>query len=441
MAIELRTEIPGPKSRELMARRHEYVARGPFHGTPVFVESAHGAVVVDADGNRLLDFGSGIAVNNLGHTPPAVVEAITAQAQALIHSSFNIVPYEGYIRLAERLADITPGKFAKKTFLANSGAEAVENAIKIARAHTRRQGVIAFDHGFHGRTYMAMTLTSKLTYRQGFGPYAPEVYRTPFPHAYRCPGPDASAYAMRALEELVLHHLGPHHVAAVIIEPVLGEGGYIEAPVPFMRGLREFCTKHGIVLVIDEVQTGFGRTGTMFACEHYDIEPDLMCLAKGLGSGLPISAVIGRAEIMDAPAIGAIGGTYGGNPVACAAALAVIDALTADGKAIVGRARALGETLRGRLLAWQERFSKIGDVRGLGTMLGMEIVADRATRTPDPMATSQIVRHCYERGLIVLTAGTYGNVIRLAMPLVISDQELEEGLAILESGLASFAAS
>lgn len=439
MAIALRTELPGPRSRALMAERSQHVPRGPFHGTPLFVQSARGAVVEDVDGNRLLDFASGIAVANLGHGPDEVVAAIAAQARTLIHSSFNVLPYEGYARLAARLGAITPGAFAKKTFLANSGAEAVENAVKIARAYTGRQAVIGFEHGFHGRTYMAMSLTSKLAYRQGFGPYAAEVYRAPFPYAYRWPGPDAGKDALAALEELVLRHLGPAHVAAVIVEPVLGEGGYIDAPPAFLRGLRELCSAHGIVLIADEIQTGFGRTGRMFACEHAGIEPDLMCLAKALGAGMPISAVVGRAEIMDAPPVGAIGGTYGGNPVACAAALAVLDAFEAQGPAILQRARDIGDTLRRRMRAWQARFPRIGDVRGLGAMLGMEMVSNAATRAPDAATTAAMVRHCYEHGLVLLTAGTYGNTIRLAMPLVIADDELEEGLAILESALEEHA--
>ena len=435
MAIQLRTEVPGPKSRALMDARRAHVARGPFHTTPVFAARAHGAVIEDVDGNHLLDFASGIAVNNLGHTPDDVVAAITAQAQRLIHSSINVVPYEGYIALAERLNRVTPGDFPKKTFLANSGAEAVENAVKIARAYTGRQAVVCFDHAFHGRTQLALTLTSKLAYRNGFAPFAPEVYRAPFPYAYRSPAPDVTDFAFRAFDDLVTHHIGRNNVAAILLEPVTGEGGFIDAPGDYLRRLRDYCTEHGIVFIADEIQTGFGRTGAMFACDHHGVAPDLVTMAKGLGSGMPISAVTGRAEIMDAPAEGGIGGTYGGNPLACAAALAVLDRFEANGGAFLARVRALGQTLRARLLDWQSRFSAIGDVRGLGTMLGMELVKDRATKEPDKPLTAALVRYAYEHGVVLLSSGTLGNVLRFLPPLTIDDAELAEGLAVIEQGL------
>jgi 4-aminobutyrate aminotransferase/(S)-3-amino-2-methylpropionate transaminase len=435
MHISLKTEVPGPKSRALMERRRQHVARGPFHATPVFVARAHGAIVEDVDGNRLLDFASGIAVVNLGHTPEAVVAAIREQAGSVLHSSFNVVPYEGYVALAERINRATPGDHPKKTFLCNSGAEAVENAVKIARAYTGRQAVVCFDHAFHGRTQLALTLTSKLTYRNGFAPFAPEVYRAPFPYAYRCSEPDVTEASMRALDELITHQIGRHNTAAIVIEPVLGEGGFIDAPIPYLKRLREYATEHKIVLILDEIQTGFGRTGTLFACEQYGVVPDLMAIAKGLGSGLPISAVTGRAEIMDAPGDGGIGGTYGGNPVACAAALAVFDAFEADGGALLRRAHALGEALGQRLEAWRDRYRGIGDVRGRGPMLGIEFVKDRVTKEPDKAFASALARYCYEHGLIVLTAGTYSNVVRLLMPLSIEDDELAEGLAVMEAGL------
>jgi 4-aminobutyrate aminotransferase/(S)-3-amino-2-methylpropionate transaminase len=438
MHIEIKTEIPGPNSRALMERRRASVARGPFHATPVFVARAHGAIVEDVDGNRLLDFASGIAVVNLGHTPDAVVAAIREQAGSLIHSSFNVAPYEAYVALAERLNQVVPGDFPKKTFLCNSGAEAVENAVKIARAHTRRQGVVCFDHAFHGRTQLALTLTAKLTYRDGFAPFAPEVYRAPFPYAYRSDDADVGEASFRALDELVTHHIGRRNTAAIILEPVLGEGGFIDAPIPYLRRLREYCTEHGIVLILDEIQTGFGRTGTLFACEQYGVVPDLITLAKGLGSGLPIAAVTGRAEMMDAPSEGGIGGTYGGNPVACAAALAVLDAF-ADG-ALLARARALGDSLRVRLEGFRDRFRGIGEVRGRGPMLGIELVKDRGTKEPDKHAATALARYCYEHGLIVLTAGTHGNVLRLLMPLVIDDEQLAEGLAVLERGFMALEA-
>jgi 4-aminobutyrate aminotransferase/(S)-3-amino-2-methylpropionate transaminase len=419
------------------ARRAE-VARGPFHTTPIFVARAHGAVVEDVDGNHLLDFASGIGVCNLGHTPEAVVAAVRAQASELLHASFNVLPYEGYVALAARLNRRTPGDFAKKTFLANSGAEAVENAVKIARAHTGRRAVLAFEHAFHGRTYLAMSLTAKATpYRRGFGPFAPEVYRAPFPYAYRSPAPDAVGACLRAAREIIEDQIGEGELAAIVVEPVLGEGGVVPAPIPFLRGLRALSDEHGAVLVVDEIQTGFGRTGTLFACEQYGVCPDLVTLAKGLGSGLPIAAVTGRAEIMDAPAPGAIGGTFGGNPVACAAALAVLDAFEADGGRILERARALGDTLEARLEAWRARYPCVGDVRGLGPMRGVELVRDRATREPDPVAAAALARHCYEGGVVVLGAGTHGNVLRLLVPLSIEDAELAEGLAVIEGGLAA----
>lgn len=442
MAIQLKTEIPGPRSRALMEARREHVARGPFHATPVFVERAHGAVVEDVDGNLLLDFASGIAVCNLGHTPEAVVQAIKSQAERLIHSSFNVLPYEGYVTLAERLNRLVPGSFPKKTFFVNSGAEAVENAVKIARAFTKRQAVVCFDHAYHGRTYLAMTLTSKvMPYKHGFAPFAPEVYRAPFPYAYRLPEQDGIEASFRALEELVVHQIGRSNLAAIVIEPVLGEGGFIPVPLPYLPRLRELCDASGALLILDEIQTGFGRTGTLFACEQYGVVPDLITLAKGLGSGMPIAAVTGRAEVMDAPCEGGIGGTYGGNPIACAAALAVLDQIEADGGALLKRVQAIGVTLRRRLDGWKEREPRIGDVRGLGPMLGMELVKDRTTKEPDKAAAGALARYCYEHGLVVITAGTYGNVLRLLMPLTITDDELTEGLDVLDAGLAEIGRS
>lgn len=435
MRINLKTEIPGPRSRQLMDRRRAAVARGPFHATPVFVARARGAVIEDVDGNQLLDFASGIAVTNLGHCPDDVVAAAHAQIDLFLHTSINVVPYEGYIELAERLNRVTPGRFAKKTFLANSGAEAVENAVKIARMATGRQAVVVFEHGFHGRTYMALSMTSKLGYRQGFAPFCAEVYRTPFPYAYRCPEADVSAWAMRELRELVLHHVGAKNVAAVVIELVLGEGGFVDAPPAFVKELAAFCAEHGILLVADEIQTGFGRTGKLFACEHYGIEPDLLTLAKGLGSGLPISAVVGRAEIMDAPVEGGIGGTFGGNPVAVAAALAVLDRFEADGGKIFERIAEVGRRIESRLLEWKNHFDMVGDVRGLGPMRAIELVKNRQTKEPDKSAANALAKYCYEHGVVVLGAGTHGNVLRFAVPLVIADDELDEGLSIIESGL------
>ncbi|MBI5211357.1 MAG: 4-aminobutyrate--2-oxoglutarate transaminase [Elusimicrobia bacterium] len=438
MTIQLRTPVPGPKSKELMGRRRRYVARGPFHATPVFLAKAKGAVIEDVDGNRFIDFASGIGVANVGHSPDAVVRAAAEQAARCLHAGFNVTPYEGYVELSRRLCEATPGAHAKKALLVNCGAEAVENAVKIARCHTKRQAVVCFDHGFHGRTYMAMTLTSKAKpYKLGFGPFCPEVYRAPFPYAYRWPsGGDGVRVSLECFErfkEIVEAQIGPANVAAVIIEPVLGEGGFVPAPKMFLASLQDYCRAQRIVLIADEIQTGFGRTGSLFACGQMDVEPDLMTLAKGLGGGMPLAAVVGRSEIMDAPIEGGVGGTYGGNPVACAAALAVLD-LFEDGS-LLARSRALGERLERRLAGWRKRFDSVGDVRGLGPMRALEFVTDRGNKNPDREAAGKLARYCYEHGVIVLTAGTYGNVVRILVPLCASPEELEEGLDVMEAGL------
>ncbi|MGE4232915.1 MAG: 4-aminobutyrate--2-oxoglutarate transaminase [Bacteriovoracia bacterium] len=427
---KLVTEIPGPKSKALMERRRSAVARGPFHSTPIFVNKAHGAIVEDVDGNEFIDFGCGIGVTNLGHTPDFVVEEVQWQAQNLIHSSFNVAPYEVYVSLCEKLNKVTPGDFAKKTFLANSGAEAVENAIKIARFATGRQAVVCFDHAFHGRTYMALSLTSKVKpYKEGFAPFNGEVYRAPFPYLYRNENIDA----FKVFEEMVQSQISASKVAAVIIEPVLGEGGFVPAPESFMKNLREFCSKNGIVLIADEIQTGFGRTGKLFACDHYGVTPDLITLAKGLGCGMPISAVTGRAELMDAVPEGGIGGTYGGNPLSCIAALEVLDHF--EKTDVLERARKVGEKIRQRTSMWKEKFSKVGDARGLGPMQAIELVKDRKTKEPDKESVGKLTRYCYENGVITLSAGTYGNVVRLLVPVNIEDKYLDEGLNIMEEGL------
>ncbi|MBI5245809.1 MAG: 4-aminobutyrate--2-oxoglutarate transaminase [Elusimicrobia bacterium] len=413
-----------------MARRKAAVARGPFHGTPVFVDHAHGALIHDVDGNVLIDLASGIGVVNTGHTPEALVKAIKAQAEKLIHGSFNTTPYEGYVALCEKLNAKAPGKFAKKSFLANSGAEAVENSIKIARAFTGRPAVIAFEHAFHGRTFMAMTLTYKeKPYKTGFAPLNSDVYRAPFPYAYH----DVSVETAQDGFAALLSMIGPDKIAAVIIEPVQGEGGFLPAPREFLDALRAHCTKHGIVLIADEIQSGFGRTGTLFASEQLGFEPDLILSAKGLGGGLPISAVTGRAEMMDAPIEGGIGGTFGGNPVAAASALAVLG-LFEDGT-LLKRATYLGLTVRKTLMDWKDRFPVIGDVRGLGPMLAFELVKNRSTKEAHPDAAKALVKFCYERGVVILTAGSHGNCVRLLFPLVITDEQLAEAFEVLESGL------
>ena len=428
--IKLKTQIPGPKSVALMTRRRAAVARGPFHGTPVFVDRAEGALITDVDGNILIDLAAGIGVVNTGHAPAKLVKAIKDQAERLLHGSFNVTPYESYVALCEKLNALTPGQFAKKSFLANSGAEAVENAIKIARAHTGRPAVIAFEHAFHGRTFMAMTLTAKeKPYKTGFAPFNSDVHRAPFPYPYRGTSSEAAFAAFTGLAAKV----GNGNIAAVIIEPVLGEGGFIPAPAEFLAKLNAHCAEHGIVLIADEIQSGFGRTGTLYASEQLGFTPDLILSAKGLGGGLPISAVTGRAEIMDAPIEGGIGGTFGGNPVAVASALAVLESF-ADG-ALLKRSQELGRSVRGTLLAWKEKHPIVGDVRGLGPMLAFELVKDRATKEANPDAAKALVKFCYERGVVIMTAGTYGNCVRLLFPLVITDEQLAEAFEVLEAGL------
>ncbi len=430
--ILLKTSIPGPKSQALMTRRRAAVARGPFHGTPVFVDHAHGALITDVDGNVLIDLAAGIGVVNTGHTPEKLVNAIKTQADKLLHGSFNVTPYESYVALCEKLNAKAPGRFAKKSFLANSGAEAVENSIKIARAHTGRPAIIAFEHAFHGRTFMAMTLTYKeKPYKAGFAPLNNDVYRAPFPYAYH----DVSAeQAFKAFTDLA-EKVTATKIAAVIIEPVLGEGGFIPAPKEFLAELSAYCAQNGIVIIADEIQCGFGRTGTLFASEQLNFVPDLILNAKGLGGGLPISAVTGRAEIMDAPGEGGIGGTFGGNPVAVASALAVMG-LMEDG-AFLSRVQKLGGSVLKTLLAWKETYPVIGDVRGLGPMLALELVKDRTTKEANPDAAKALVKYCYERGVVILTAGSYGNCIRLLFPLVITDEQLAEAFEVLEAGLKS----
>src|SRR6185503_4273295 len=420
MAIVIKTKIPGPRSLALMKERQAAVARGPFHVTPVFISKAEGAILEDVDGNRYIDFAAGISVVNVGHCNPEVVSAIQQQTTKFLHAGFNVTPYESYIRLCEKLnaAFNRLNPVPAKSFLANSGAEAVENAIKIARVATGRRAIICFDHAFHGRTYMAMTLTAKSKpYKYGFAPFNPEVYRAPFPYVYRWPTPDVAEECFQAFLNLAQAQLVPSQIAAVIFEPVLGEGGFVPILPEFLKKVRAFCSEHKIVLIADEIQTGFGRTGTLFACEQLGVAPDLLITAKSLGAGLPISAVTGRAEIMDAPIEGGIGGTFGGNPLACAAALAVFDVI--EGQDLLSKAKALATALQDRLALWKAKYDLIGDVRGLGPMQGIEFVKSRKTKEPNPDAAKAIVRYAYEHGVICMTSGTHSNVIRFLMPLVI----------------------
>ncbi len=437
-SIQLRTAIPGPRSQELAKRRVAAVPRGIYLGTPMYVARAEGAVLEDVDGNRFLDFAGGIGCLNVGHRAPAVVSAIHEQVDRFMHTCFQVSPYESYVALAEKLNQLTPGKFPKKTFFVNSGAEAVENAVKIARAHTGRPAVICFEDAFHGRTFMAMSLTSKThPYKAGFEPFPGDVYRIPFAYCYRCSYsltyPSCGLHCAHHLEDVFRRVVAAESVAAVIVEPVLGEGGFVIPPHEYFGVLAEVCRKHNILLIADEVQTGFGRTGALFACERYGIEPDIIITAKSLGGGLPIAGITGRAEIMDAPGSGALGGTFGGNPVACAAALAVIESF--ERGELTARANELGNRFHKRAKSWQARWGMIGEVRGLGAMQAMELVRSAESREPAEEETKQIIKFCYEHGLLVLSAGSYGNVIRMLMPLSMTNEQLEEGMAVLEKAL------
>ena len=438
--IQLRTAIPGPKSRALAERRAKAVPRGLSHGTPIYVAKAEDAWLEDVDGNRYLDFAGGIGCLNVGHRQQAVVEAVKDQLDHFLHTCVQVTPYESYIRLAERMNELTPGKFAKKTIFLNSGAEAVENAVKIARAYTKRPGIIAFEDAFHGRTMLTLALTSKThPYKAGFAPFPAEVYRVPFAYCYRCSYnlkyPSCDLYCARHLEDTFKRVVANEEVAAVIAEPILGEGGFIAPPPDYFQVLVDLCHKHGILFIADEVQSGFGRTGALFASERYGIEPDLIVTAKSLGGGLPLAAVTGRAEIMDAPGPGGLGGTFAGNPLSCAAALAVLD-LFEDGN-LLQRANELGDRFQTLAREWQSRWPIIGDVRGLGGMQAIELVKSQETKTPATDETKQITQYCYEHGLITITAGSYSNVIRVLVPLVATDAQMDEGLAVLESALAA----
>jgi len=427
----VRTSLPGPKSRSLLERKEQAISSAIGIHLPAAVERAAGALLHDVDGNTFIDLSGGVGCLNVGHSHPKVVHAIQAQAARYTHTDFSIAPYESYVRLCETLCRLAPGPRAKKAILLNSGTEAVENAVKIARAVTGRPAVIAFEGAFHGRTYMSLSLTSKIDpYKRNFGPFMADVYRAPFPDPYRAPDGDPTAWAIRALEHLFLTHVQPDRVAAIVVEPVLGEGGFVVPPMDFFRRLRELADRHGILLVVDEIQTGIGRTGRMFAIEHFGIEPDLMTVAKAIAVGLPISAVVGARDIMDALPEGALGGTYVGNPVACEAALAVFEVM--EEEQLLGRAGVLGARMLERFRRMQERSPLIGHVRGLGAMVAIELVLDRATKEPAPRETAEILRRAMHRGVLLLRAGTYNNVIRILTPLVITDAQLDEALDLIE---------
>jgi 4-aminobutyrate aminotransferase / (S)-3-amino-2-methylpropionate transaminase / 5-aminovalerate transaminase len=420
-----------------MERRSGAVARGVSTTLPIFVTAAGGGVLLDVDGNSLIDFGSGIAVASVGNAADAVVSRVQQQVAQFTHTCFMVTPYEGYVAVCESLARLTPGSHEKRSALFNSGAEAVENAVKIARHHTGRQAVVAFDHAYHGRTNLTMALTAKnMPYKQGFGPFAGEIYRMPMAYPLRWPdGPEAAkAEALSVVKSLIHAQVGEENVAAVIIEPVQGEGGFIVPPEGFLAGLASFCADHGIVFIADEIQTGFCRTGDWFACEHEGVVPDLITTAKGIAGGLPLAAVTGRAEIMDAVHPGGLGGTYGGNPVACAAALGAIE--TMESLDLAGRARRIGEIMLPRLRKLAEAYPVIAEVRGRGAMVAVELTRP-GTLEPDPLAAAAVAAFCHRAGLVVLTCGTFGNVLRFLPPLVIGEELLEEGLGILEDAFAA----
>jgi 4-aminobutyrate aminotransferase/(S)-3-amino-2-methylpropionate transaminase len=431
------TEIPGPKSTAAMARRKEAVSAGLGNAIPVIVARAHDAIIEDIDGNRIIDLGAGIGVVTVGNSAPRVVSAVREAVAQFTHTNFTTAPYMGYIEVCEALNRLTPGKFAKKSILQNSGAEAVENAIKIARHYTKRPAVIVFEHAYHGRTNLTMALTAKnLPYKDGFGPFASEIYRMPMPYSYRWLG-NPETIAEDALD-MVIHKIekevGAHNVAAILIEPVVGEGGFIVPPVGFMPGLQKFATENKIVFIADEVQSGFARTGKMFAVEHEGMEPDMIITAKGIAGGLPLAAVTARAEIMDSSHVGGLGGTYGGNPIACAAALAVIQMI--EDEKLVERAAHVGTILFESLNALQQKYPIIGEVRGRGAMVAMELV-HAGTKDPNPEAMAKVIKYCQSKGVLILTAGTYGNVIRFLPPVVITDELLKDALSVLAEAFAA----
>lgn len=431
------TEIPGPKSVQAIARRKEAVSGGLGMAYPAIIARAEGAIMEDIDGNRIIDLGSGIGVVNVGNANPRVVSRVTDAVNAFTHTNFTTAPYMGYIEVCEALNELTPGTFKKKSLLQNSGAEAVENAIKIARHYTKRQAIVVFEHAYHGRTNLTMALTAKnMPYKEGFGPFANEVYRMPMPYPYRWNGDVATmtADALADVTHKIEKEIGAQNVAAIIIEPIQGEGGFIVPPKGFLPGLSEYATAHGIVFIADEVQTGFARTGNYFAVEDENVVPDMIVTAKGIAGGLPLAAVTARAEIMDSSHVGGLGGTYGGNPIACAAALGAMEAIREE--KLVERAREIGKILNASLTAMAAKYSVIGDVRGRGAMQAIEIVIP-GSKEPNPAVMASVIKYCQARGVLILTAGTYGNVIRFLPPLVISDELLKDALGVLDEAFAA----
>jgi 4-aminobutyrate aminotransferase/(S)-3-amino-2-methylpropionate transaminase len=426
------------KTDSLLKERNKHIPQGPFNTHPIFIEKAKGAMITDVEGKEYIDFAGGIGVNNVGHCNEEVLKAVQDQIQKYIHPCFHVVMYEPYVELAKKLNEITPGNFPKKTMFVNSGAEAVENAIKIARHATGRPAIIAFEDAFHGRTLLALSLTSKMKpYKFGFNPYAPEIYRMPYAYCYRCVFglgyPFCELRCAYFLKEFFHTHISSEQVAALIIEPVLGEGGFVVPPKEYFKILYKICQENGIVFIADEVQTGFGRTARMFAMEHYEVAPEMIIMAKSMANGFPLSAVTGKTELMDHPQVGGLGGTYAGNPVACRAGLAVIEQFKK--KNLLARGENIGEKVMEKFKEFQERYEVVGDVRGLGAMVGMELVTDRKTKEPATTLTKQLINLCREKGLLMISAGTHSNIIRPLMPLVITDQQLDQGLSIIKECL------
>lgn len=438
MSKLLNKVIPGVESQVLQKRREKAIPVATYNTTPIYAASAKGAIVTDVDGNEIIDFAGGIGMQNVGHNHPKVVKAIQEQAAKAIHTSFHVLPYESYIELAEKINDKMPGNFTKKTMFLNSGAEAIENAVKIARHATGRKAILSFNRGYHGRTLMAMSLTSRVhPYKVGFGPFAPEIYKIPFPYYYRAPEGmterQVDDHTLQQIEEFFLTGVPAQDVAAILMEPIQGEGGIIVPSAYFIQQLRSICDKHGIVLIADEIQTGFGRTGTFFGMEHYGVAADIVTSSKSIAAGLPLSAVTGRAELMDSPAIAQLGGTFAGSPLSCAAGLAVMDIIEEEN--LVERANMIGDRMKERFGQMQEKYDMIGDIRGVGAMIAVELVSDRKSKNPHQNAAPRLVELCYKKGLVVLNTGIYDNVLRFLLPLVTTDEQLERGLDIIEESI------
>ncbi|MED0971678.1 4-aminobutyrate--2-oxoglutarate transaminase [Bacillus paramycoides] len=437
--LKEKKDITTTKSSILHERRKNAVPEGPYNITELYVQSAKGAIITDVDGNELIDFAGGIGMQNVGHCHPKVVKAIQEQVESSIHSCFHVAPYESYIALAERLNELTPGDFKKKTMFANSGAEAVENAVKIARKATGRSAIVSFERAYHGRTLMTMSLTSKVKpYKHGFGPFAPEVYKLPYPYYYRADEgltqEEVDAQILAYFERFMLEEVASDNIAAIILEPLQGEGGFIVPTTTFMRGVRNICNKYGIVMIADEIQTGFARTGSLFAMDHFGVAPDLMTFSKSIAAGMPLSAITGRADLMDASGPGQLGGTFSGSPVACAAALAVLDVIEEEN--LVKRAIEIGERMMEVFNSWKDKYEVVGDVRGIGAMTAIELVKDKETKEPATEEVKAIMKETHSKGVITISAGIYSNVLRFLPPLVITDEQLEEGLTIIEAAIA-----